>query len=104
MRREDLAAAAVGEFTSADPLARPVPFRAAGRDAGLEMRGGAGARPPVGQLAIDGVHLLEREFAAVGPLGAGPQLVEQPAVLAHEAARLVRSGQLGGRIPTGWRR
>ena len=83
--RDDLGAAAVDEFAVADRLARAVADDADDGDMALEMRGRAGTGPPVGDLAVDGMHLVQRELAAVGPLRAGPQLVKLATLLAHEA-------------------
>ena len=60
----------------------------------FEMRMGMRAGEPVGEFAVDGRHLLQREFADIAPLVAEANLMKQPRAFAHDPARFVRRGLL----------
>src|SRR5262249_17504136 len=87
-------ARADAEFVIEERDPHAVRRRARDEQAIFEMRLWVRAGEPIGELAIDHGHFLERELVDVRPLFAETRLLKEAAPFAHDPPWLVRRGLL----------
>ena len=86
---------AEGEFVVVEGGAAAVGGGEGGEDVVAELGVGVGAGVPVGDVAIDGGHFFEGEFADVVPFVAEVDLMEVESVVADDATGVVGGGLFG---------